>query len=155
LSRALQNQEPTAAVDFARAHASATDAKSLLPWPVTQFLGKEVCSVDQSFLDKDGEAFQVIRQVADMLQFFVKQRNFGYVDNLRKARDADEFAALLLDAQREAQSVVLDRKKHEKPFLPGQETVRRLLEMANDEDRFRSVQTLLALLSFTYYRKEV
>ena len=48
--------------------------------------------MDKALLD--GEKFKVIKEAANMLQYFVRERNFGYIDNLRKARDADEFAKL-------------------------------------------------------------
>ena len=109
--------------------------------------------MDKSLLE--GDKFDVIKKVSDMLQYFVRERNFGYVDNLRKARDADEFAKLLLDAQREAQSAMLDPKKQAKPYLPGQSTIQNMLLLVNDnEKQFHSVQTLVALLAFTYYKKE-
>ncbi len=62
----------------------------------------------------------------------------------------------MLDAQREAQSAMLDPKKqNNKPFLPGQNTLQYLLQLINEDERqFKSVQTLIALLAFTYYKKE-
>jgi len=154
LARSLQSCDVKSALDFARTYASATESKMLLPWSTTEFFIKEVFKMDKSLLE--GEKFKVIKEVADMLQYFVKERNFGYVDNLRKARDADEFAKLLLDAQRVAQSAMLDPKKqNNKPFLPGQNTIQHLLQIINeDEKQFKSVQTMIALLAFTYYKKE-
>ncbi|MCZ7383779.1 MAG: hypothetical protein O8C63_03410 [Candidatus Methanoperedens sp.] len=154
LARSLQNYDIKSALDFARTYVSSTEGKAMLPLSTTEFLLKEVCKMDKTLLE--GEKFKVIKEVADMLQHFVRERNFGYVDNLRKARDADEFGRLLLDAQREAQSVMLDPKKQIKPYLPGQNTVQRVLQIVNeDEKQFKSVQTLVALLAFTYYKKEV
>lgn len=150
LARSLHNYDGKSALDFARTFVSATEGKSMLPWSTTEFFAKEVCKMDKTLLE--GEKFKVIKEVADMLQHFVRERNFGYVDNLRKARDADEFGKLLLDAQREAQSVMLDPKKQVNIFLPGQNTIQRLLQLVNeDEKQFRSVQTLVALLAFTFY----
>jgi len=155
LSQALQSGEPTAILDFARAFVSSTDAKAMLPWSTTEFFAREVSQMNKTLLE--GEKFKVVKEVADMLQHFVRDRNFGYVDNLRKARNADEFARLLLDAQREAQSAALDPKKQDKkPFLPGQNTIQRLLQLVNENsEQFQAVQTLIALLAFTYYRREV
>ncbi len=154
LSRALQNHDEKAALDFARNYVGATDGKMLLPWATTRFYALEVIKMDKMLLE--GEKFKIIKETADMLQYFVKERNFGYVDNLRKARDADEFAKLLLDAQREAQSVMLDPKKQfNKPYLPGQVAIKNLLQMINeDAKQFKSIQTLVALMAFTYYKKE-
>lgn len=154
LARSFQNYDGKSAIDFARTFISATEGKALLPSSATEFFIKEVFKMDKTLLE--GEKFKTIKEVADMLQHFVRDRNFGYVDNLRKARDADEFGRLLLDAQREAQSVMLDPKKPNKPYLPGQNTIQRLLQVVNeDEKQFKSVQTLVALLAFTYYKKEV
>jgi hypothetical protein len=154
LARSLQNHDEKSALDFARCYVSATESKAMLPQSTAEFFAKEVCKMDKSLLE--GEEFKVIKEVADMLQYFVRERNFGYVDNLRKARDADEFAKLLLDAQREAQSTMLDPKKqNNKPFLPGQDTIQHLLQIINqDEKLFKSAQTLIALLAFTYYKRE-
>jgi len=153
LVRSLQNQDEKSALDFARSYVGATESKAMLPWSSSEFFAKEVFDMDISLLE--GEKFKIIKEVADMLQYFVRERNFGYVDNLRKARDADEFAKLLLDVQREAQSAMLDPKKQIKPFLPGQNTIQRLLQLINEaEKQFKSVQTLVALLAFTYYKKE-
>lgn len=155
LSRALQNNDIGSALNFARAFVSSTDAKAMLPWSTTEFFAREVSKMDKTLLE--GEKFKVIKEVADMLQHFVRDCNFGYVDNLRKARDADEFARLLLDAQRQAQSVLLDPKKQDrKPFLPGQNTIQQLLQLVNeDREQFQAVQTLVALLAFTQYKREV
>jgi len=154
LARSFQNYDEKSTLDFARTYVSATEGKSLLPLNTTKFFAKEVSKMDKTLLE--GEKFKVVKEVADMLQHFVRDRNFGYVDNLRKARDADEFARLLLDAQREAQSVVLDPKKQDKkPFLPGQNTIQRLLQLVNEtREQFQAIQTLIALLAFTYYRRE-
>lgn len=154
LAHSLQNIDEKVALDFTRSYVSATESKSLLPWSTCEFFAKEVCRMDKSLLE--GDRFKVIKEAADMLQYFVRERNFGYVDNLRKARDADEFSKLLLDVQREAQSAMLDPKKqNNKPFLPGQNTLQHLLKIINEDERqFKSVQTLIALLAFTYYKKE-
>lgn len=154
LASSLQNHDIKSALDFARFYVSSTDSKALLPWSTAEFFTKEVFNMDKSLLE--GEKFKVIKEVANMLQYFVKERNFGFVDNLRKARDTAEFEKLLTDAQREAQSAMLDPKKqNNKPFLPGQNTIQHLLQTINeDEKQFKSVQTLIALLAFTYYKKE-
>ena len=153
LTRSLHNHDEKAAIDFARTYVGVKKGKALLPKPTTQFFLEEGFKMELSLLE--GENFEVARKIADMLQYFVRERNFGYVDNLRKARNADEFAKLLLDAQREAQSVALDSKKQFKPFLPGQSVIQHLLRLINEsEKQFRSIQTLIALLAFTYYKKE-
>jgi len=140
-------------LDFARTYVGVKEAKVLLPMAVTDFVVKEAFNMDKLLLD--GENFDVIKEISDMLQYFVKQRNFGYVDSLRKARNVDEFSKLLLDAQREAQSIILDQKKRDKPFLPRQSTIRKmLLLLSENEKQFRAIQTLVALLAFTYYKKE-
>ncbi|MBW1716488.1 MAG: hypothetical protein JRJ77_11815 [Deltaproteobacteria bacterium] len=149
----LHNLEEKSALDFARTYVGVKEGKMMLPWATTEFFIKEAFNMDKSLLE--GDKFDVIKKVSDMLQYFVRERNFGYVDNLRKARDADEFAKLLLDAQREAQSGMLDPKKQAKPYLPGQSTIQNMLLLVNDnEKQFHSVQTLVALLAFTYYKKE-
>jgi hypothetical protein len=153
LAKAFQNKDGKAALDFARSYVGATDAKSMLPPTAAEFISREVYAMDRSLLE--GEKFRVIKEVADMLQYFVRERNFGFVDNLRKARDIDEFMKLFLDAQREAQSAVLDPKKQYKPFLPSQATQQQVLLLANEsENQFRAIQTLIALMAFTYFRKE-
>jgi len=155
LARSLQENDVKSAINLARTYASATEGKAMLPWSTTEFFIKEVGKVDRMLLE--GEKFRVIKEVADMLQYFVRERNFGYVDNLRKASDADEFASLLLDAQRDAQSVMLDPKRQSnKPYLPSQSTIQHLLQIVGEgEKQFKSVQTLISLLAFTYYKKEV
>lgn len=155
LTQSLQNYNVKSALDLARTYVSATEGKAMLPWSTTEFFAREVGKMDKTLLE--GEKFKVIKEAADMLQYFVKERNFGYVNNLRKASDADEFARLLLDAQRDAQSVMLDPKKqNNKPYLPGQSTIQHLLQIVNEDERqFKSVQTLVSLLAFTYYKKEV
>lgn len=152
LARAFRNIDEKSALDFARTYVGVREGKALLSRKTTDSFAQEIFNMDKSLLE--GENFDVIKKIADMLQYFVRERNFGYVDNLRKARDADEFAKLLLDAQREAQSAVLDPKKQYKPYLPGQNTVQQMLQLVNNEKQFRSVQTLVALLAFTYYKKE-
>lgn len=153
LAGIFQNGGKGKVLDFARTYVSATEAKSMLPPMATDFFLREVCDMDKSLLE--GEKFRVIKEVADMLQYFVKDRNFGFVDNLRKARDVDEFTRLLLDAQREAQSAVLDPKKEYKPFLPSQTTQQQVLLLVTEsETQFKAIQTLIALMAFTYYRKE-
>jgi len=166
LARSLQNLDEKAALDFARSYVSATESKSMLPWSTCEFFAKEVCKMDKSLLE--GDKFETIYGFSKMLRFFVARRNFGPVDNVRKARDVDEFMNIICNAQREMESIAtLDEneqnellKRLDIPkyllFIPRPEKVQHLLQIVMEENGayFKSVQTLIALLAFTYYKKE-
>jgi len=157
LAAAIQHSDARAAADFCRVYGTANGAWPFMHEDVTMYLaGKEVCNVNPRLLDREGDDFNAIRQVADMLKHFVAKQNFGFVDNIRKARTLGDFARILADAQREAESLVLRTKRRDPvpPFVPSQETMRRVLELANDDVQRQDIQTLLAILAFTYYRKE-
>lgn len=173
LSRALRNSDSTALVDFARSYVVATKSQdgqlpiwALVPEPTAEFFAKEVIEMDKKLLEP--ERFDTISDFARMLKFFVARRNFGPVDNLRKARDTDEFMEIICNAQREVESIAtLKEKERNKAlahldispyllFVPTVNKVQHLLQIVTEQEgrNFKSVQTLIALLAFTYYRKE-
>jgi CRISPR type I-A-associated protein Csa5 len=153
LAKTLKDRQPRDAISFYREYASASDGKYLVYYDSTRFIAKEVLGMNEELLDDPN-----IGAVASMLKFFVRKQKFGYVDNLRGSRTEDEFEKHLLSALRDAASV------HSKPedkkdadekrlYIPNETEVREFLKVLHKE--FEKVRTLVCLLSFTYWKKEV
>lgn len=152
LSRTLEFKLNQDAVSFYREYGSITEGRQLVYKEVTKYIAKEVLGMDQKLIDDPN-----IGAIASMLKFFVSKQKFGYVDNLRGAKNPEEFEKHLLLAQRDAASIYSkpdDKKDKEERwlFLPNDNNVRELLKLL--EGNFEKVKTLTCLLAFTYWRKE-
>jgi hypothetical protein len=84
-----------------------------------------------------------------MLNFFVRDRNYGYVDNLRNARDVVALKEILAKAMRDAQT---RRAAGDLVHIPSSTDIQEVIEMS-EKGNFNDIKlsiTLLALSHITY-----
>jgi hypothetical protein len=150
LSKTLQLKQPQDAISFYREYASVTEGKSLVYRESTRYVLKEVLKMEESLIDDPN-----VGAVASMLRYFVRDRKFGYVDNLRSSRTPEEFEKHLLSAQRDAASIYhADRSDKPKPFMPSETNIRKTLQALNDVGKFEEAKTLICLLAFSFQDKK-
>jgi len=153
LSKTLQFKQPQDAVSFYREYASVTEGKALVYKESTRFITKEVLKMEEKLIDDPN-----IGAVASMLRFFVRERKFGYVDNLRSSRSPEEFEKHVLSALRDAASIHSKPEDTKTPDekklrLPNETNIREFLRLLQG-GKFEDVKTLVCLLAFSYWRKE-
>jgi hypothetical protein len=145
LSMTLQFKQNQDAVSFCRAYVSTTKGKNLVYKETTKYIGQEVLDMDEKLINDPN-----IGAVASMLKYFVKERRFGYVDNLRSSRSPEEFEKNLLSAQRDAASIYFGEKENrQKLHMPNEANFRETLKALNGAD-FERIKTLICLLAFSY-----
>ena len=145
LSKTLQFKRNQDAVSFCREYVSTTKGRQLLYKESVKYIAKEVLNMDEKLIDNSN-----IGAVASMLKYFVRERRFGYVDNLRSSRSPDEFEKHLLSAQRDAASIYYGTEAGKpKPYMPNETNLRETLKALNSPD-FDRIKTLICLLAFSF-----
>lgn len=145
LSKNLQFKQNQDAVSFCREYVSTTEGRQLIYKESVKYIAKEVLGMDEKLIDDHN-----IGAVASMLKYFVRERRFGYVDNLRSSRSPDEFEKHLLSAQRDAASIYYGTEAGKpKPYMPNETNFRETLKALNGED-FERIKTLICLLAFSF-----
>ncbi|RSN73292.1 type I-A CRISPR-associated protein Csa5 [Candidatus Methanodesulfokora washburnensis] len=99
-----------------------------------------------------------MEQVANMLRFFVRMRNYGYVDRMANALTPDPAEAALVEAYRHLRSlydsskeegglrkVEVDGKILTLPKIPDQECTKKILEIIRKNPPERKTLALMAL----------
>lgn len=149
LSKTLQFKQYQDAVSFCREYVSTTEGKQLIYIESSRHIAKEVLGMDEKLIDNPH-----IGAVASMLKYFVRERRFGYVDNLRSSRTPEEFEKHLLSAQRDAASIYYSAETNRiKPYMPNETNFRETLKALNIAD-FERVKTLICLLAFSFSDKK-
>lgn len=151
LSKTLQFKQCQDAVSFCREYVSSTEGKQLVYKESTKYIAKEVLGMDEKLIDDPN-----IGAVASMLKYFVRERRFGYVDNLRSSRSPDEFEKHLLAAQRDAASIYYGTKYDKQKryiHMPNEANFRETLKALNGPD-FDRIKTLMCLLAFSFSDKK-
>ncbi len=142
---------------FARLYVQETSKNNYvnLIYPKTaNYLLKEVGMIPEKIINDEA-----INSLASTLRYFVKKRNYGYVDNIRNARyesrDFEETIAKMLReaAIRRNPKTGRDEDNEYVP-MPNDEQVRRIFELASKSEGFNQVKTALAILAFTYEKEK-
>jgi CRISPR type I-A-associated protein Csa5 len=153
LSKTLQLKQPQDAISFYREYASVTEGKLLVYNESTLYVLKEVLKMEESLIDDPN-----IGAMAAMLRYFVRDRKYGYVDNLRSSRSPEEFEKYILSALRDAASIHSKPEDTKTPDekrlrLPNEANIREFLRLLQG-GKFEDVKTLVCLLAFSYWKKE-
>lgn len=136
------------AISFAREYVRERNLWSNIPLPLlvhtqtTKYILKEVCGVTAEIIDDTN-----IKALAKMLRFFVRQRKFGYVDNIRNARTFQEFKSATLSALREGRAIY-EGGKGDRPYVPKESEIEGVLQLANE--KLDDVKVTLALYSLAF-----
>lgn len=133
---------------FARLYSQETSAENYfnLLYPETsRYLLKEVGMIRQEIIEN-----QAIASLARTLRYFVRERKYQYVDNIRNARkDSKDFEETIAMMLREGR---LRLEQNEKIHLPTEKEVREVFGLANES--FDETKTALAILAFTFPTKK-
>lgn len=151
LSKTLQFNQNQDAVSFCREYVSMTEGKQLVYRESIEYIAKEALGMEDRLIDDPN-----IGAVASMLKYFVRERRFGYVDNLRSSRTPEEFEKHLLSAQRDAASIYYGTKDDkQRPYIhmPNETNFRETLKILNKND-FERIKTLICLLAFSFSDKK-
>jgi len=145
LTDQMENGRKLHSLNFARAYAKEfAEFKELLYYKTTEYLLLEVNKMSEAFIRKDS-----IVSIAKMLNFFVRDRNYGYVDNLRNAKDVITLKEILAKAMRDAQT---RRAAGDPVHIPSSTDIQEVIEMS-EKGNFNDIKlsiTLLALSHITY-----
>ena len=125
--------------NFARSYVR--DTRQLLYYKTTKDLLIEVDGVNETLVRKSS-----IVSVARMLNYFVRDKNYGYVDSLRNARDVISLQDILAKALRSAQT---RKAAGEAVHIPSSEDVQEVVEAAKKEN-FEEVKLSITLLALSY-----
>ena len=115
----------------------------------TNYILKEVLKMPPELITD-----QHLRSATNMLRYFVRERKFGYVDNIRNARTPQEFKKEFLLALREARSIFEGSKPGEaRPHIPSERDIEHILKLI--EEHLEEVKTVMALFALSFpARKE-
>ena len=102
---------------------------------------------------------EAISSVASTLRYFVRDKKYHYVDNIRNARkDSKDLEETLMKMLREAELRRVqedEKKKAGKKYrfvnIPSEKEIKELFRLANEN--FDEVKTALAMLAFSFPTK--
>jgi CRISPR type I-A-associated protein Csa5 len=90
-----------------------------------------------------------IVSMARLLNYFVRDKNYGYVDSLRNVRDVISFQDVLVKALRAAQT---KKAAGEAVHIPSSEDIQKVIEAATKEN-FEEVKLSITLLALSYINR--
>jgi len=134
---------------------TATDNYVNLLYPeTTRYLLEEVAMIKPEIIENEA-----ISSVASTLRYFVRDKKYHYVDNIRNARkDSKDLEETLVKMLREAELRRIqedEKKKAGKKYrfvnIPSEKEIKELFQLANDN--FDEVKTALAILAFSFPTK--
>lgn len=125
--------------NFARSYIRET--KQLLYPKTVEDLLIEVNGVNETLVKKGS-----VVSVARMLNYFVRDKNYGYVDSLRNARDIVSFQDILAKSLRSAQT---KKAAGEAIHIPSSEDIQEVMEAAEKEN-FDELKLSITLLALSY-----
>jgi len=151
-----------AAADFLRAYATETSTGNrveLVSEVTCKYLIEEVAMIDRDVAEN-----AAVRALADTVRYFVRTRNFGYVDSIRNAKKGTtELAETITKMLRDARSKRTEKKSssdivatrdsspsHNFVPLPDEEQVREVIRLS--QDKFDDVRLALAMLGLSRAR---
>jgi CRISPR type I-A-associated protein Csa5 len=125
--------------NFARSYVRET--KQLLYHETAKDLLIEVDGVNETLVKRNS-----IVSVARMLNYFVRDKNYGYVDSIRNARDIITFQDILAKALRTAQT---KKAAGEAIHIPSSEDIQDVIEVAEKEN-LEEIKLSITLLALSY-----
>jgi CRISPR type I-A-associated protein Csa5 len=128
--------------NFARIYVKET--KQPLYSQTAKDLLIEVGKVNETLVKNDS-----IVSMARLLNYFVRDKNYGYVDSLRNVRDVISFQDVLVKALRAAQT---KKAAGEAVHIPSSEDIQKVIEAATKEN-FEEVKLSITLLALSYINR--
>lgn len=132
---------------FARLFVQETSPNNwtnLLYFETAKYLLKEVGMIPQSIIEN-----KAIKSLARTLRYFIREKKYGYADNIRNARkESRDFEETIAKMLREGR---LRLEQNEKIHLPTDDEVGDVFKLANED--FESTKLALVTLAFSFPTK--
>ncbi len=148
LNKVVYNRDKASLPKFARLYAQETSANNftnLLYAETSQYLLREVAMISQDIIENPA-----IGSLARTLRYFIKEKKYGYADNIRNARkESRDFEETISKMLREGR---LRREQQELIHLPADEEIKEIFRLANQD--YESTKLALILLAFAFPTKE-
>ncbi len=137
---------------FARSYVAGVspDDPRLLYSATASYIGEDVLMIPPEIMTNES-----INSVASMLRYFVRKRNYGFVDNIRNARyGSHDLERTLSQVLRQAQAEAASATEGEaRVWLPDDEEVTEVITLASESvEAFENVKLALALLGLSRWR---
>ncbi|MCX7706269.1 MAG: type I-A CRISPR-associated protein Csa5, partial [bacterium] len=144
ISKIIEYRDKEFLPTFARLYVKETSTNNFvnLLYPQTaKYLLREVAMLRQDIIENPA-----LLSLARTLRYFVKERKYGYVDDIRNARkESRDFEETISKMLREAR---LRLEQKEKIHLPDEEDVKTVFQLANKD--FESTKLALVILSLAF-----
>jgi CRISPR type I-A-associated protein Csa5 len=162
LDRAIYYKNSSSLLSFSRlynAQKTSTNKYVVLLYPGTaNYLLREVVMIRPEIIENEA-----INSVARTLRYFIRERKYHYVDDIRNARkDSKDFEEIVVKMLREAELRRVqeeEKKKVGKKYkfvnIPSEREIKELFRLTNENfDEVRTALTMLAL-SFPTKKEEI
>ncbi len=155
----IKKPEPFKLLKFARLYVQETSTNNwtnLLYPETTNYLLKEVAMVKTKIIENSS-----IRSVARMLRYFIRERKYGYADDIRNARkDSKDFEETIAKMLREAELRRVQQEQDKKQnkeiknivYIPNEDEIKELFKLANED--FEGTKIALVMLAFSFPTKK-
>lgn len=147
LNKAIYIFDKNSLLNFSRLYVKETSDNNYinLLYPETaKYLLKEVAMIDQYIIENTSLA-----SLASTLRYFIKQRKYGYADDIRNSRkNSREFEETIAKMLREGR---LRLEQKEKIHIPTEAEIKEVFRLANEN--FEATKTALVVLAFSFPSK--
>lgn len=144
LNYSILNNTPSVLPKFARLYVQETSTNNFinLLYPKTaKYLLEEVAMINSEIIENPA-----LGSLARTLRYFVRERKYGYADDIRNARkESRDFEETIAKMLREGR---LRLEQKERIHLPTDEEMKEVFRLANDD--FDKVKTALVILAFSF-----
>ncbi len=146
LNNAIYYRAKNSLLKFARLYVFETTPKegkwtNLLYAETAKYLLKEAGMIPQNIIEN-----QALHSLARTLRYFIKEKKYGYADDIRNARkDSRDFEETIAKMLREGR---LRLEQKEKIHLPTEEEIKEVFRLANED--FDSTKLALVILAFSF-----
>jgi CRISPR type I-A-associated protein Csa5 len=159
LNKTIYYLELDSLLKFARLYVQETSTNNwtnLLYLETANYLLKEVGMIPQNIIEN-----KALQSLARTLRYFIRERKYGYVDDLRNARkDSRDFEETIAKMLREGELRRVQQEQDRQAgkevknwiYLPKEEEIKEVFRLANED--FESTKLALVMLAFSFPSKE-
>jgi CRISPR type I-A-associated protein Csa5 len=154
LNKTIYYLELDSLLKFARLYVQETSTNNwtnLLYLETTKYLLKEVAMIKKEIIENPA-----LQSLARTLRYFIKERKYGYADDIRNARkDSRDFEETIAKMLREGelrrvqqeQDIQAGKKVKNWIYLPKEDEIKEIFRLANED--FESTKLVLVMLAFS------
>ncbi|MGB9863637.1 MAG: type I-A CRISPR-associated protein Csa5 [Candidatus Saccharicenans sp.] len=155
LNKSIYLFDRDALLNFSRLYVKETSDNNYinLLYPETaKYLLKEVAMIKNEFIEN-----KAILSLARTLRYFIKERKYGYADDIRNARkDSRDFEETIAKMLREGELRRVQQEQDKKSgkridnwiHMPNEDDVKEVFRLANND--FESTKLALVMLAFSF-----